>query len=93
MPSPLQRADCQLFLLAFMVGWQAALVYRLTVTIADARREARMLRAERDDARGELHARDLTEAVAAAAAAGNGAGPAATFVAPEHGPAEPTGER
>jgi hypothetical protein len=79
--SALQRADCQLFLLAFVVGWQLALVYRLCGTISEVRREVRAVRARAADALDLLHDRDL---------AANGDRPAAggVFVAPERGPAE-----
>jgi hypothetical protein len=80
--SALQRADCQLFLLAFLVGWQAALIYRLTGTISQARREVRAARGRAADALDLLHERDL-----AAAVNGNGPEPR-TWVAPEQGPAE-----
>jgi hypothetical protein len=81
--SALQRADCQLLLLTFLVGWQAALVYRLTGTIGQARREVRAARARANDALEMLAERDLAAAV-------NGDGPTRTgvFVAPERGPAE-----
>jgi hypothetical protein len=78
--SALQRADCQLFLLAFLVGWQAALIYRLTGTINQGRRELRAARARAADALDLLHEHDL-----AAAVNGNGQ---PGFVAPERGPAE-----
>jgi hypothetical protein len=87
--SALQRADCQLFLLAFVVGWQLALVYRLCGTISEVRREVRAVRARAADALDLLHERDLADAVSV-----NGAGPAAGgFVAPERGPAERADER
>jgi hypothetical protein len=86
--SALQRADTQLFLLAFLVGWQAALIYKLTGTISHARHETRALRAARNDALDLLHERDVRDSTVAAAN-GNGAG----FVAPEHGPAERAPER
>jgi hypothetical protein len=79
-PSALQRADCQLFLLAFLVGWQLALIYRLTGTINQGRRELRAARARAADALDLLHERDLAGAV-------NGNGQPG-FVAPAHGPAE-----
>jgi hypothetical protein len=78
--SALQRADCQLFLLAFVVGWQAALVYRLCGSISEVRREVRAARARAADALELLHERDLADAV-------NGNGRPG-FVAPERGPAE-----
>jgi hypothetical protein len=78
--SALQRLDSQIFLLAFMVGWQAMLVYRLTGTVSQARREMRAARARAADALDLLHERDLADAV-------NGNGRPG-FVAPERGPAE-----
>jgi hypothetical protein len=78
--SALQRADCQLFLLAFVVGWQAALVYRLCGSISEVRREVRAARARAADALDLLHEHDLSDAV-------NGNGRPG-FVAPERGPAE-----
>jgi hypothetical protein len=87
--SALQRADCQLFLLAFVVGWQAALVYRLCGTVSEVRREVRAARARAADVLDLLHERDLADAVNA-----NGNGQTAGgFVAPERGPAERADER
>jgi hypothetical protein len=79
-PSALQRADCQLFLLAFVVGWQLALIYQLAGTVSQARRELRAARGRAADALELLHERDLADAV-------NGNGRPG-FVAPERGPAE-----
>jgi hypothetical protein len=78
--SALQRLDSQIFLLAFVIGWQAMLVYRLTGTVSQARRELRAARARAADALDLLHEHDLAGAV-------NGNGRPG-FVAPERGPAE-----